>query len=66
MLITDGLRVLERFTRQPKEPPLSGLGPVLLAGSCVVAGAVAIGLRSPWPVWTGLFIFAFILAFRRK
>jgi len=66
LLITDGLRVLEKFAHQPKEPPLSGLRGTLIAGSCLVAGAVAMGFRSPWPVWAGLFITAFILAVRKK
>jgi len=66
LLIADGLRVLERFARQPAAPPLAGLGPALVAGACLLAGVVAIGLRSPWPVWSGLFLFALILALRRK
>jgi ubiquinone biosynthesis protein len=66
LLITDGLRALERFARQPKDPPLSGMGSVLLAGACLIAGAVALGSRSPWPVWSGLFLSAFLLAIRRK
>ena len=66
LLITDGLRVLERYTRQPKAPPMAGLGPLLAAGACLAAGAAAAGLRSPWPVWAGLFLFSFILALRRK
>ncbi len=66
LLITDGLRVLEKFARQPKEPPLSGLRGTLIAGCCLVAGAVAMGFRSPWPVWTILFLLAFVLAVRRK
>jgi len=66
LLITDGLRVLEKYARQPNEPPLSGLRGTLIAGSCLVAGAVAMGFRSPWPLWSGLFLLAFILAVRRK
>ena len=66
LLITDGLRVLEKFARQPKEPPLSGLRGTLIAGSCLVAGAVAMGFRSPWPVWSILFLLAFVLAVRKK
>jgi ubiquinone biosynthesis protein len=66
LMITDGLRVLEKYAHQPNEPPLSGLRGTLIAGSCLVAGAVAMGFRSPWPLWSGLFLLAFILAVRRK
>jgi ubiquinone biosynthesis protein len=66
LLITDGLRVLEKYAQQPKEPPLSGLRGTLIAGSCLVAGAVAMGFRTPWPLWSGLFVIAFLLAVRKK
>jgi len=65
LLVTDGLRVLERIARQPSESPLSGLRGTLIAGSCLVAGAVAMGFRAPWPVWSAFFVIAFILAVRR-
>lgn len=66
LLITDGLRVLEKYARQPQAPPLSGLRGTLIAGSCLVAGAVAMGFRAPWPVWSGFFLVAFVLAIRKK
>ena len=65
LLVTDGLKVLEKFARQPQESPLSGLRGTLIAGSCLVAGAVAMGFRAPWPVWTALFIIAFVLAVKK-
>jgi len=66
LLITDGLRALEAYTREPKEPPFAALGPPLLAAACVLAGALSLGFRSPWPVWSGLFLAAFVLAFLRR
>jgi len=66
LLITDGLRVLEKSARQPRENPLAGLRGAVLAGFCLVAGAVSVGFRTPWQVSAGLFLIAFILAFRRK
>jgi ubiquinone biosynthesis protein len=66
LLVTDGLRVLERVARQPSENPLSGLRGTLIAGSCLVAGAIAMGFAAPWPVWGGLFVIAFFLAIRRS
>jgi ubiquinone biosynthesis protein len=66
LLITDGLRALEKYARQPKENPLASLHGTVLAGFCLVAGAVSVGFRAPWPAWSGLFLIAFILAFRKK
>jgi len=66
LLITDGLRVLERLTRQPREPAWASLGPALSAIAFLAAGAAALWFRSPWPVWTGLLLSAFILALRRR
>jgi hypothetical protein len=66
LLITDGLRALEKYARQPKENPLAGLRGTVLAGFCLVAGALSMGFRTPWPAWSGLFLIAFILAFRKK
>jgi ubiquinone biosynthesis protein len=66
LLVTDGLRVLERMTRQPPANPLSGLRGTMIAGSCLVAAAISMGFAAPWPVWGGLFVIAFILAVRRS
>jgi len=66
LLVTDGLRVLEKVARQPAENPLKGLRGTLIAGSCLVAGAISMGFGAPWPVWGGLFVIAFFLAIRRS
>jgi len=69
MLFTDGLRLLEKVAREPREPPLAGLTLPLVAGACLIAGAVALGQAShriAWPVASGLFLFAFMLLLRRK
>jgi ubiquinone biosynthesis protein len=65
LLVTDGLRVLEKVARQPTENPLTGLRGTLIAGSCLVAGAISMGFGAPWPVWGALFVIAFFLAIRR-
>ncbi len=66
LLVTDGLRVLEKVARQPSENPLKGLRGTLIAGSCLVAGAISMGFGAPWPVWATLFVIAFFLAVRRS
>ena len=65
LLVTDGLRVLEKVARQPTENPLAGLRGTLIAGSCLVAGAISMGFGAPWPVWGMLFVIAFFLAIRK-
>lgn len=66
LLVSDGLKVLERLSKQPTENPLSGLRGTLIAGSCLVAAAVSMGFKAPWPVWSALFLIAFLLAVRKK
>ena len=65
LLVSDGLRVLERVARQPTQNPLSGLRGTLIASSCLVAAAISMGFGAPWPVWAGLFVIAFFLALRK-
>jgi len=65
LLVSDGLRVLERAARQPTQNPLSGLRGTLIAGSCLVAAAISMGFGAPWPAWAGLFAIAFFLALRK-
>jgi ubiquinone biosynthesis protein len=64
-LVTEGVRVLERSTRPPAENPLKGVRATLLAGFCLVAGAIIMAFGGAWPLWAGLFTFAALLAFRR-
>ena len=54
-LVTEGLRVLERATRQPQPNPLAGLRSTLFAGACVVAGAIAVTFDGPPLMSGGLF-----------
>jgi hypothetical protein len=64
-LITEGVRVLERGARAPAENPLAGVRGTLIAGFCLVAGAILLAFDRPWPVWSALFAAALVLAFRR-
>ena len=65
LLVTEGLRFLERSSRQPPENPLAGVRGTLLAGFCVVGAAIAIVFRGPWPLSVALLLAAFVLALRR-
>lgn len=65
MLVTEGLQVLDRATRRQPESPWVGIRATLLSGFCLVAGAVLIAAGArPW-LAGGLFVIAFLLAWRR-
>jgi ubiquinone biosynthesis protein len=65
LLITEGLRVLERTTHKPPENPLAGVRGTLFAGFCLIAGAILAGVGKPVYIWAPLFVLAFILAIRK-
>ncbi|MGE5360242.1 MAG: ABC1 kinase family protein [Bacteroidales bacterium] len=66
LLVTEGLRFLEKATRQPPENPLAGVRGALLAGFCVVAAAIVVVFKGPWLLSLALFLVALSLAFRRS
>ena len=65
LLITEGLRVLERTTRKPPENPLAGVRGTLFAGFCLIAGAILAAFGKPVYIWAPLFLIALVLAVRR-
>jgi ubiquinone biosynthesis protein len=65
LLVTEGLRVLEKTTHRPRQNPLAGVRGTILAGFCVVAGSIVLVSAGPWPLWAGLFAAAAVLGFRR-
>ena len=65
LLMTEGLRVLEKTARRHPENPLAGVRGSLIAGFCLVSGAIVLATRGPWPVWGLLFVVALVLAVRR-
>jgi ubiquinone biosynthesis protein len=66
LLVTEGVRVLERSTRRPQQNPLGGLRGTLLAGACLVAAAILLAFHSPWPTWAALTALAVVLALRAE
>jgi ubiquinone biosynthesis protein len=65
LLVTEGLRVLEKTTRKPPENPLAGVRGTLFAGFCLVAGAILAAFGKPLFIWVPLFLIALILALRK-
>jgi ubiquinone biosynthesis protein len=65
LLVTEGVRVLEKSTKRAPENPFTGVRGTLIAGFCLVAGAILMAFGGPWPLWVGLFALAPLLALRR-
>ena len=66
MLVTEGLKVLEKSTQREPENPFSGIRGTVFAGFCIVAGAIVAAAQGPWPLWSILFATGILLALRRK
>jgi ubiquinone biosynthesis protein len=66
LLVTEGLRMIEQATRRPQENPFAGLTGTLLAGFCLIGGAILVAFKGPWPIWVAFFILALVLALRRR
>jgi ubiquinone biosynthesis protein len=66
LLMSEGLRVLEKTARRSPENPLAGIRGSLLAGSMVIAGAITLGMGGPWPLWAAFFLLGLLLGTRRS
>jgi len=64
LLLTEGMKVLEANLKKPPSGPLNGVRGTLLAGFCLLAGALILAFNGPWFAWGPLFFFAVILALR--
>jgi len=67
LLITEGLRVMEKTAKRSSENPFAGLRGTLIAGFSLVAGAIILGFVGPqaWPLYVPFFVIAFFLAVRK-
>jgi ubiquinone biosynthesis protein len=65
MLVTQGLRALDKATRQHPENPFAGVRGTLLGGFCIVAGAILAAFQGPWPLYSLLFALGLFLALRK-
>jgi len=64
LILTEGLKMLESSLKKPPSGPLNGIRGTILAGFCLLAGAILAGVGGPWPIWAFLFILALLLAVR--
>jgi len=67
LLITEGLRVMEKTAKRSSENPFAGLRGTLIAGFSLVAGAIILGFVGPqaWPLYVPFFVIALVLAVRK-
>jgi ubiquinone biosynthesis protein len=67
LLITEGLRVIEKTAKRSSENPLAGLRGTLIAGFSLVAGAIIMGFVGPqaWMLYVPFFVIALVLAVRK-
>jgi ubiquinone biosynthesis protein len=65
MLVTQGLRALDKATRQHPENPFAGVRGTLLGGFCILAGAILAAFQGPWPLYVALFLLGLALALRK-
>ena len=63
--VGEALRFIEGSTQRAPDKPLAGLRGTLMAGACLVAGAVVVSTGGPWTFWAPLFALALVLALRR-
>jgi ubiquinone biosynthesis protein len=66
MLVTQGLRALDKATKQHPENPFAGVRGTLLGGFCILAGAILAGFKGPWPLWAALFALGLFLSLRKR
>jgi ubiquinone biosynthesis protein len=64
LILTEGIKVLESNFKKPPSGPLNGARGTLLAGFCLIAGALLLAFQGPWYVWAALFLAALLLAIR--
>jgi ubiquinone biosynthesis protein len=67
LLITEGLRVMEKSAKRSSENPFAGLRATLIAGFSLVAGAIILGFVGPqaWLLYVPFFVIALVLAVRK-
>jgi ubiquinone biosynthesis protein len=64
LILSEGLKTFETNLKKPPSSEYKGLRNSLLAGFCLIAGAILVSFGGPWPIWAALFFFAVLLALR--
>lgn len=64
LILTEGLKVFEANIKKPPQGPLNGVRATILAGFCILAGAILVGMGGPWYIGGALILVGLILAVR--
>jgi len=64
LILAEGIKMLEANLKKPPTGPLDGVRGTLLAGFCLVAGALLLAFDGPWFVWGPLFLIAVYIGTR--
>lgn len=64
LLLSEAVQLWQRRVKNPEPDPVTALKGVILAGFCLLAGAILAAAHMPWPAWGALFLVAVILAWR--
>jgi ubiquinone biosynthesis protein len=65
LVLTEGLKQIESNLKKPSDNPYPGLQRTVLAGFCILAGAILFASAAPWPLWAGLVVLAIFGILRR-
>jgi ubiquinone biosynthesis protein len=65
LLITQGLRALDKATRRHPENPFVGMRGTLLGGFCLVSASILAAFGAPWYLAAALFALGLVLALRK-
>jgi len=65
LIISEGLKSFETNLKKTPTGEMKLIRTSILAGFCLMAGAILVSAGAPWPVWVGLFGLAVILALLR-
>lgn len=64
LILSEGLKSIETNLKKPPRRDVQIIRNSILAGFCLLTGALLLSLGAPWPAWTMVFIFAIIFALR--
>jgi len=65
LIMSEGLKSFETNLKKTPDNQFKSIRTTILAGFCLITGAILVAAGAPWPVWGGLFGLAVILALVR-
>lgn len=65
LLITEGLKLLEKTAKEPANNPLENIRATMFSGFCLLGGVILIAFEGPWPLATLLFGVTIAVTFKK-